>query len=238
MTDLPAEPHRPHRDPGHGAAAEPVPPGHAGALDAEALIACPACDALYRVHPPGARERAVCTRCHHVLITPRTGAVLHVTSLSITVLILLKGAIFLPFLEIKAAGFHNASSVFDAALAFHGPLLVATSVLVLLGIVGIPLIRVLLTLYVTLPLLMNRPALPHAARAFRLSEELRPWAMAEIFIIGVGVALVKVAGLARVEFGPAFFMFVLFVVVAVLQDGFMCRWTIWEALDRQAERKA
>lgn len=195
------------------------------------LIACPSCDALYRVQEPGTSERAVCTRCHRVLITPRTGAILSIVALSMTVVILLGGAVFLPFLQINAAGFKNASSVFDAALAFHGPLLSSLSVAVLLMIVGIPLTRVLLTLYVLLPLLMRRRPLPQAARAFRFAEELRPWAMAEIFIIGVGVALVKVADLARVEFGPAFFMFALFVVVGVLQDGFMCRWSIWKALE-------
>lgn len=202
------------------------------------LIACPACDALYRVVSPKPGERAVCTRCHHVLITPRNGAILHITSLTIAVLVLLNGAIFLPFLEIRTAGLSHASSVFDAALAFQGPLLSGLSVAVLLMIVGIPLLRMVLTLYVTLPLLMNRRALPQAGRAFRVSEELRPWAMAEIFIIGVGVALVKVVDLARVEFGPAFFMFALFVLIAVLQDGFMCRWSIWKALDRQSGQNA
>ena len=35
-----------------------------------------------------------------------------------------------------------------------------------------------------------------------------PWSMAEIFVIGVAVALVKVSGLASVTLGPAFWSFV------------------------------
>jgi paraquat-inducible protein A len=229
------------------AALVPVPPADAAAEtaadaapgpmpDPAALIACPKCDALYRVHAPRPGERAVCARCHTVLITPRDGAVLRIVALALAVLVLLGGAVFLPFLEIRTLGLHNASSVFDAALAFEGPALATLSVAVLMMIVGIPLLRVLLTLWVLLPVLIDRPLLPGAARAFRLSEELRPWSMAEIFVIGVGVALVKIADLARIEFGPAFFMFALFVAVSVLQDGYMCRWSVWQALDRQSRR--
>ena len=234
MTDLPVDPStaRPRHDP--PAAVAPVSADALG--DLAELIACPSCDALYHVHEPAPGERAVCGRCHQVLITPRDGAVLRIVSLALTVLILLKGAIFLPFLEIRAAGFSHRSSVFDAALAFHGPLLAGLSVAVLLMIVGIPLIRVLLTLYVLLPLLFDRAPLPQAARAFRISEDLRPWSMAEIFVIGVAVALVKIADLARIEFGPAFFMFAMFVAISVLQDGFMCRWSVWQALEKQSRR--
>ena len=47
--------------------------------------------------------------------------------------------------------------------------------------------------------------------------------MAEVFIVGVAVALVKVAGLAHLSIGPAFWAFVALVLVTVLKDNFMCR---------------
>jgi paraquat-inducible protein A len=42
---------------------------------------------------------------------------------------------------------------------------------------------------------------------------------------------VKVVDLARVEIGPAFWMFSALVLITLLQDTFTCRWTIWKALD-------
>ncbi len=202
----------------------------------ERLIACPRCDALYAAQEPRAGQRVVCTRCNTVLIAPRNGAYLRVVILALTTMILMAGATFLPFLQIRVAGISHSSSLFDAAMTFTearmAPLAVAVAALILF----IPVLRVALIVYVLGPLAAGRPPLPQAAAAFRLSEDLRPWSMAEIFVIGVAVALVKVADLAQVHLGPAFWMFAALVVVVILQDGYMCRWSIWKSLDPQSAR--
>ena len=199
--------------------------------DLDHLIACPACDALWRVREPELGGRTTCARCHRALIRPRAGAILQIVALGLAVLVLLVGALFLPFLEIRVRGLHHASSIFDAALTFTGPDLIWLSLATVATIVGIPMARVLLTTYALAPLLFARPTSPGARRAFRWAEELRPWSMAEIFILGCGVALVKVVDLARVEIGPAFWMFAGLVLITLLQDTFTCRWTIWKALE-------
>jgi len=198
----------------------------------EDLIACPQCDALHRTAEPPQGGNARCRRCGTVLISPRRGAFIRVLALAVTVAVLMFGATFFPFLGITAAGVTNQSSVFDAALAFAGGPMAGLSIAVAAMIVFVPLLRMFLLIYVLAPLVGGRSAAPHAAWAFRLSEALRPWSMAEIFLIGVAVALVKVAGLATVVLGPAFWMFVALVIVAVLKDGYMCRWSIWRALDQ------
>jgi len=98
-------------------------------------------------------------------------------------------------------------------------------------IIFIPLLRALLTLYVLVPLVLDRAPARHAIRAFRLSEALRPWSMAEIFAIGCAVALVKITDLATVTFGPAFWMFGILVVLVIAKDNFMCKWSVWNALE-------
>ena len=202
----------------------------------EDLIACPRCDALHHIVAPQAGQRAICRRCETVLITPRTGAYLRVVTLAVTILILMTGAIFLPFLQIRVAGISNSASVFDAALAFTEGRMAPLSIAVAALIMFIPVLRVALIVYVLGPLAAGRRPLPRAAAAFRLSEDLKPWSMAEIFVIGVAVALVKVAALAQVFFGPAFWMFAVLVVIIILQDGFMCRWSIWKSLDTPPTR--
>ncbi|PRY24188.1 paraquat-inducible protein A [Aliiruegeria haliotis] len=208
---------------------QPLPPGTSAALDD--LIACPSCDALYRVEVPKHGERAVCARCHHVLIAPIQGAILRIVALSLTILVLLITAIFQPFLKIEAAGLSHSSSIVDAALSFSEAHMIGLSVAVLALIVFIPIARALLLIFSLGPLLLHRPALRGARSAFRWAEAMRPWSMAEIFVLGVGVALVKIVDMARVELGLAFWMFAALVVITVLQDGFMCRWSVWAALD-------
>lgn len=199
------------------------------------LIACPQCDALYRARVPGEGQRVRCGRCHAVLITSKGGAYARSISLSVTVMILMIGAVAFPFLAVNVAGFSNRASVIDSALAFldNGPMALL-SVFVAGFIIAVPVVRSALVIYVLAPLSVGRKPLRGARWAFSVSEDLRPWSMAEIFIIGVAVALTKVADLAKVEFGPAFWMFAALVIVIIAKDGSMDRWSIWKALDRSS----
>lgn len=199
----------------------------------ENLIACPKCDAVYHVEEPEMGDRAVCGRCHTVLIAPRKRAGKQIIAISLAVVVLIISATIFPFLSIRAAGVAHRSSILDAALAFSDSgLLIMLSLAVAALIVFFPVLRALLVIYVLAPVVVDRKPFPGAIRAFRVSEALRPWSMAEIFAIGCAVALVKVADLAEVHFGPAFWMFSALVVLLMVQDGFMCRYSVWKSLEK------
>ncbi|WP_298292212.1 paraquat-inducible protein A [uncultured Litoreibacter sp.] len=195
------------------------------------LIVCPHCDAAYKLERPRTGERAVCGRCHTVLIAPRAKAGLQIIAVSLAIVVLVIAATIFPFLTLRAAGNSNSVSILDAALAFSDGPLVALALSTAALIIFIPLLRVLLALYVLVPVVLDRMPAKGSRQAFRLAEALRPWSMAEIFAIGCAVALVKLTDLADVTFGPAFWMFALLVVLVVAQDRFMCRWTVWKSLD-------
>lgn len=202
----------------------------------EELIVCPVCDATYQLERPKVGERAVCSRCHHVLISTRYKAGMQIIAVSIAAVVLIIAASIFPFLEISVAGRSNAVSILDAAFSFtKGPML-ALALLTAGLIIFVPLLRMLLTIYVLVPVVLDRPAARHAIAAFRFSEALKPWSMAEIFALGCAVALVKVAGLATVSFGPAFWMFGALVVLVIVQDGFMCKWSVWHSLEHPKRR--
>jgi paraquat-inducible protein A len=197
------------------------------------LIACPVCDALHKdvAVPVGGTAR--CSRCRTVLMAPRKGAMTRIVMLAATALILMVAAIFFPFLELRAGGLVQKSSVFDAVMAFSHGLMLPLSIAVAALIVVLPLARLCAIIYALAPMALGwRPA-RFAMPAFRWAEEMKPWAMAEIFIVGVAVALVKVAGLAKVTFGPAFWAFAALVLITVLKDTFMCRLTIWKTLEER-----
>ena len=201
------------------------------------LIACPRCDALQRVVPPPAGGQTRCVRCATVLIEPPRLAIAHLLLLSLSVLVLMGGVVTLPFISIHSRGLANQSSVLDAALAFAGGPMAVLALAVIALIVLIPAARAILLIYALAPLAMGRAPLPGARRAFALDEDLKPWSMAEIFVIGVAVALVKIADLATVELGPAFWLFGALVLLSVLQDNAFDRWTIWKTLS-DSDRRA
>ncbi|QYX57216.1 paraquat-inducible protein A [Roseovarius sp. SCSIO 43702] len=200
------------------------------AIGLEKLIACPHCDAVYEVVEVAPRERAVCVRCHTVLIAPRRKAGKQIIALATAVLILIIAAMLLPFLSIDAGGLEHRASILTTAFSFTGPLTLLS--LVVLGfIVVIPMLRLTLLVYVLGPVVQDRPPARYAAQAFRVSEALRPWSMAEVFAIGCAVALVKLGDLAQIHFGPAFWMFTALVIIVVATDMLLCRYSIWKSLE-------
>lgn len=200
----------------------------------DALIACPTCDALHRAVSVPVGARGLCHRCGTTLSAPRQSAMTRIVMLAATSLVLMFLAVFFPFLEITAGGMTRRSSILDAALAFSTGLTLPLTLAVAAFIVVVPAVRLVLLIYVLAPMSLGWYAARHAFVAFRWAEGMRPWAMAEIFIIGVSVALIKIAGLASVHLGIAFWALLLLVLVNVLNDTFMCRLTLWRTLEQRS----
>ena len=202
----------------------------AGAVYDASVVACPQCDVLHEIAPSVAMTRTRCVQCGYRLTLGKSEAIARVVGLALTSSILMVVVLFAPFLRLSAGPFGSVASVVDVVMGFSSGLMAPLAFSVLLFIVVLPLARSLLLLYALVPLVTGRPNAPNAAAALRWAFRLKPWAMAEIFMVGVAVALVKLAGMASVEMGPAFWAFALFVIVGALQDTNMCRNTLWTAL--------
>lgn len=209
----------------------PLMPGP-GSLDR--LVACPRCDALHRLTEPLPGQRATCHRCDAVLIAPRRRAGMTIIAMSASIVVLAVATLVLPFLSISRRGLSNDATLLDAATAFSGVPFVFLSLAVLTVTVLLPPTRAVLILYVLTPLVFDRKPPPRALAAFRLVEQLRPWSMAEIFVIGCVVSLVELRELALIDLGPAFWMFATLVVLGVIQDTVTCSYSVWKALDRNS----
>lgn len=198
------------------------------------LIACPTCDVLYQSASVPLGAKGHCQRCGTTLAAPRESAMTQIMMLAATSLVLMVAAVFSPFLEISAGGMTRSSSVLDAAMAFSDGVTLPLTLAVAAFIIVLPALRLALIIYTLAPMVLGWHAARYAIPAYRLAEALRPWAMAEIFVIGVAVALVKVAGLATLHLGVAFWAFILLVLVNVLSDNFMCRLTLWRTLEKRS----
>ncbi|SIT81034.1 paraquat-inducible protein A [Yoonia rosea] len=196
------------------------------------LVACPQCDTLHMARNLPENSQAHCQRCGIVLMTSQPSAIARVLSLALTAFVMMIAAISFPFLTLDAGGLQNATSVLDAVMAFKDGYAFPLAVAVAFFIIVIPLIRLSALIYALGPLVREAKPRQGARKAFALAEKLRPWSMAEIFIVGVTVALIKVAGLAAVTIGPAFWAFAGVVVITVLKDQLICRYSIWETLDK------
>ena len=195
------------------------------------LIACRSCDLLLDrvIPPPGKVSR--CPRCHHVLISNRRNVIDNTLAGAVSTAILMVAAIFFPFISLQEAGLSRDASVMDAIGAFAEGWSAPLTIAVAAFIVVIPVTRAAALIYALLPLRLGRRPARQAARSFRLAMALKPWSMAEIFIVGVAVALVKVTDMADVSLGPAFWAFSALIVIVVFENSTLCEWTVWRLLD-------
>lgn len=200
--------------------------------DIATLIACPQCDALHRYEPLGARATARCIRCGTVLFSPRPNAIAFVLALAISALVLMSLAVTYPFLTMSASGLSAKASVIDTVESYADAEMLPLSIALGALILFLPVCRLLLLIYVTGPLAFGGRAWPGARTAFRLNARLRPWSMVEIFMVGVAVAMVKIAGLAQLEFGLAFWAFGAVAILVAAKDALMCERTLWQAITR------
>ena len=222
------------------ASAVPAPVGTravapAAVAPADELIACTTCDALYRMAevPEGGRLR--CRRCGSVLIRSDHGSLDAILGSAFAMVVLVGSAAFMPFLQISVRGFQSSASLLDTAFAFTGGITAPLTVAVLLLIVVIPITRAALLAYALLPLRLGLRLLPEARRAFLWACRIRPWSMAEIFIVGVAVALVKIGGMATVSLGPAFWELTIIALIVALETASLSEKTIWRMLEHQAK---
>lgn len=134
------------------------------------------------------------------------------------------------FLKLTGGGAVREASVIDAVAAIATsttwPLAIAVGAL----IVALPTMRALALIYVLFPIRFGYAPARHAAAVFRFAIAVRPWSMAEIFLIGVAVALVKVSGLAVLTIGPAFWALSALALIMIAEDAALCERSIWGRL--------
>ncbi len=194
-------------------------------------IACPICDTMYRIDDDVAARTTTCLRCGHRLTYGRHEGIVTVVGLALTSVILMGLAMFVPFLNLTSGARTVSASLVDVVAGFADGVMVPLAFAVLGFILVLPLTRFFLLIYALGPIAAARPALAGAALALRWAVLLKPWAMAEIFIIGVAVALVKLSGLATIGIGPAFWVLAAVVLITAYQETFMCRHTLWTELN-------
>ena len=200
------------------------------------LVCCPVCDALHEIDTVEDGDRARCVRCRTVLAVGRPEAILRVVVLALASLILMTIVVFYPFLELRNGVFASRASVFDTVMSFSDGIMAPLSLAVAAFVIVLPVARLSLLIWSLGPVALERRPFAGAAAALRWAEILRPWAMAEIFMVGVAVALVKLADLAILSMGPAFWSFAAIVIITALGDTQMSKHSIWTALDEAARR--
>ena len=199
-------------------------------LTDSSLIACQHCDLVQHLRDlePGASAR--CPRCNKELWRRREDSLNRTLALTVAAAVLYVIANSVPMLGLTIVGRDASTTVMGGAqhLWDNGQQIVA--VLVLFTAVIAPALQIGLMLAIVLGAMRER-APRWVGAVLRHHPITRIWSMIEVMMVGVLVALVKIADYATVIPGIALFLlWVLVFILAGMQASFDSR-EVWEKIE-------
>jgi paraquat-inducible protein A len=184
------------------------------------LVACLHCDLLQRLPRLALGASVRCPRCNKELERRREDSLNRTLALTLAAVMLYAIANSVPMLSLKAVGHQASTTVFGGAVQLwhDGEQLVAG--LVLFAAVLAPALQIGFMLFIVLGAHRQRPP-QWVGTLLRYHPTTRTWSMIEVMLLGVLVALIKIAELATVIPGLALFSLgALVFVLAAMQASF------------------
>lgn len=213
----------------------PYEPRRAAETD-RALTACPECDLLVRPTDKAGTPHysALCPRCGALLYRRSRHGLENTLALACAALAMLAVANTFPVVGLNIQGQRIDTTVLGAALQLWREGMPAVAVLVLATTTLTPLLEISGVIWLTLPLMFGRRP-PAFTQLFRALQAAHPWAMVEVFILGILVALVKLAHLADVLPGPAMAGFATLMLVLAAVSSIIEPRDLWQAWEEAKE---
>lgn len=210
---------------------------HITSVNPSHLQACRECDLLMPKILPGAGQKSICPRCGCVQSKHKKNSVTRSLSLGISGLILYLPAIFLPLMTFNKLGISDTGNVFDTIIDFFANDYFLVALMVLFSAVIFPLVKLSLLVIVSFSITMKKfpKILP---KLFRVYNHLEDWAMAEVYLLGIMITIIKMHHSTNIDFNIGFFCFMGLVIltmassVTVNKDRF---WALIEARGHQHE---
>ncbi len=187
---------------------------------AGSIVACPDCDLLQRLPPLPPRAFTRCPRCGRALAAPKPESIDRTLALAAAAAIAFLFANVEPLMALSAAGRESSTTIAGGAWKMWGQGEQITASLVVLFAMVAPALQIGFLLVILIH--ARRPPAPvWVGRMLRWVEITASWSMVEVMMLGILVALVKIAALARVVPGIGIFAAgVLVMLLAAMAAAF------------------
>lgn len=177
------------------------------------MLACRECDLLQRLAalPPGGKAR--CPRCGETVATRPTEPLDRPLALTVAAAIVFVVANATSLMGLSAVGRHASTTIIGGIIEMWQQGEPITALIVGFCAVVAPGAFIGFMLAVLLGA-RRRPAPPWVGELLRWAVAMQPWSMGEVMILGILVALIKIAELASVD--PGIGMFAVGALVVLL----------------------
>ena len=206
--------------------------GHEAGPAAQA-VACRDCGLPHQVPPMAERSVAECVRCGGRLLLRAPRSIDLPIACYLGALALFYVANAYPIIGISIEGRVQSTTIAAGARALAAQGMPLLGAVVLLAGILVPLLKILGNLYALLSVRL-RAHPPGLVRVFRWTQRLRPWAMMEVYLLGLLVAYVKLHDIASVDIGTAAVGFVALILVMLAADANLDPHAVWARVQPQA----
>jgi paraquat-inducible protein A len=195
----------------------------------ETVVACTSCGLVQRLPAAGARLAYACARCEAFLTEHKTASELHVTAaLTLAALILYVPANIFPILNMSMYGAYTESTVWDGVVKLAQNSQWFVAIVVFMASIVIPLFKLAALFFLVISVrLRSRRGQRLRAQIYSFIDVVGPWAMLDVFLLAILVALVQLGNLATIWPGPGLIAFTSVVVLTILASQTFDPHLIW-----------
>ncbi len=201
-------------------------------MSKDTLIACHDCDLIHRVRPIPDGAVAKCLRCGAILYRQKRDSLDRTLALTFAGLILYVVANTFPFLAFDMQGQVTQTTLITGVVDLWQQGMPGLAILVLLTSIIAPGLQLFGLLYVLVPLRLDRVP-RRLPQVFRFVHDLQPWGMMEVFLLGILVSVVKLAGMATIVPGLAIWSFGVLIVVLAAAAASLDPREVWKRVEYQ-----
>ena len=194
----------------------------------DSLHACDMCGLGQRIEALSAGSVAECIRCGTPMVREPLGGIEVTAALTLAALVLYVPANIYPILAMSMYGTYTEATVWDGVvqLMSHGEYFIG--IVVFLASIVVPLLKLLglFFLVVTVKWGYGR-RLRGRTFIYKFIEYIGPWAMLDVFLVAILVALVKMGDIGKMIPGPGLVAFTAVVVLTILASQSFDPKLIW-----------
>ena len=194
-------------------------------------IACHECDLLLNLPLIKEGQRAYCPRCKHLLCSNPHNGMERSLAYAIAGMAFLVLANIFPFLAFQAKGREQVMTLIQSSIDLYRNGSEVLAAFVLVFIIIAPAILLCSLIWTLGPLVIKGKRAQGANWLGHLIFQATPWSMAEVFLIGILVSMVKIASLATVVIGISFWGYVGFTICLTMAMASLDKHNFWDALD-------
>jgi paraquat-inducible protein A len=191
------------------------------------ITICNVCELEQRLPELSPGETAQCGRCGSILRQNHSDSRIRTAALTLAALFLYVPANIYPVMRMEYLGQYSQNTVWDGVVRLFQDGMWFVAIVVFCASILVPLLKLIGLFLLVLDIRAEVWQKPRTW-IYRIITAIGPWAMLDVFLLAILVALVKIRSLATVTPGPGIIAFSGVVVLTLLASSTFDPRLIWQ----------